>query len=42
MGIYIGLCLGKTDKRIEIVIKNKKERQTYYGDLDYQIKEFIV
>ena len=33
---------GTTDKRIEIPIKNEKERQTYYGALDYQTKEFIV
>ena len=33
---------GRTDKRIEIPIKNDWERQTYYGALDYQTKEFIV
>jgi len=33
---------GRTDKRIEIPIKNEKERQTYYGALDYQTKEFLV
>ena len=31
-----------TDKRIEIPIKNERERQAYYGALDYQTKEFIV
>ena len=35
-------CLGKTDIRIEIPIKNIKDRQTYFGGLDYQKKEFIV
>ena len=35
-------CLGKTDIRIEIPIKNIKDRQTYFGALDYQKKEFIV
>ena len=33
---------GLIDKRIEIPIKNERERQTYYGALDYQTKEFIV
>lgn len=32
----------KTDKRIEVPIKNLKERQTYYGADYYQTKEFIV
>ncbi len=32
---------GITGKRIEIPIKNEKQRQTYYGALDYQTKEFI-
>ena len=31
-----------TDKRIEIPIKNERERQTYYGAYYYQTKEFIV
>ena len=33
---------GITDKRIEISIKNERERQTYYGASYYQTKEFIV
>ena len=33
---------GKTDESIEIAIKNKFKRQTYYRALDYQSKEFIV
>ena len=32
----------KIDERIEIAIKHAKERQTYYGALDYQTKEFLV
>ena len=32
----------RIDKRIDIPTKNEKERQTYYGALDYQTKEFIV
>jgi transposase len=32
----------KTDIRIEIPIKNLKDKQTYFGALNYQTKEFIV
>jgi putative transposase len=35
-------CLGKTDIRIEIPIENIKDRQTYFGALDYQTKKFII
>ena len=41
-GDLLGYVWGRTDKRIEVPIKNEKERQTYYGALDYQTKEFIV
>ena len=41
-GDVIGYGWGKTDSRIEINIKNEKERQTYYGALNYQTKEFRV
>lgn len=37
-----GYVWGKTDIRIEIPIKNIKDRQTYFGALDYQTQEFIV
>lgn len=37
-----GYVWGKTDIRIEIPIKNTKNRQTYFGALDYQTHEFIV
>lgn len=37
-----GYVWGKTNIRIEIPIKNIKDRQTYFGALDYQTKEFIV
>ena len=33
---------GRTDKRIEIPLKNERERQTYYGAYYYQTKEFLV
>lgn len=41
-GDRLGHAWGRTDKRIEIPLKNEKERQTYYGALDYFTKEFIV
>ena len=41
-GDILGYTWGRTDERIEIPIKNQKERQTYYGALDYQTKEFLV
>lgn len=37
-----GYVWGKTNIRIEIPIKNEKDRQTYYEALDYHTKEFIV
>lgn len=33
---------GKRNLRIEIPIRNQKDRQTYYGALDADTKEFIV
>jgi putative transposase len=41
-GDILGYVWGRTDMRIEIPIKNEKSRQTYYGGLDYQTKEFIL
>ncbi|EDX71110.1 hypothetical protein MC7420_4297 [Coleofasciculus chthonoplastes PCC 7420] len=41
-GDLLGYAWGRTDARIEVPLKNEKERQTYYGALDYQTKEFIV
>ncbi len=37
-----GYVWGKTDIRIEIEIKNTKDRQPYFGALDYQTSEFIT
>jgi putative transposase len=37
-----GYVWGKTDIRIEIPIKNIKDRQTYFGALDYKTQEFII
>jgi putative transposase len=41
-GDMIGYAWGKTNMRIKVPIKNEKERQTYYGALDYKTKEFII
>lgn len=41
-GDLLGYVWGRTDRRVEIPIKNQKNRQTYYGALDYQNHEFIV
>jgi len=37
-----GYVWGQTNIRIEIPVKNLKDRQTYYGALDYQTQEFIL
>lgn len=41
-GDSCGYVWGKTDERIEIPMTNERERQTYYGAIDYTSKEFIV
>ena len=41
-GDLLSYTWGIKDKRIEIPIKNERERQTYYGGYYYQTKEFIV
>jgi len=40
-GDVCGYVWGKTNLRIEVPIRNEKDRQTY-GALDAQTKEFIV
>jgi hypothetical protein len=40
-GDIYGYVWGKTDIRVEFFIKNEKIRPTYYGALDYKIKELI-
>jgi transposase len=37
-----GYAWGKTNERIEIPIKNEKDRQTYYGALNYQTQELTI
>lgn len=41
-GDVCGYIWGKMNERIEIPIENEKNRQTYYGALNYQTKEFVV
>ncbi len=38
----IGYVWGKKNERIKIDIQNEKQRQTYYGALDYGNKEFLI
>ena len=37
-----GYVWGRKDIRIQIPITNEKARQTYYGALNYQTKEFLI
>ena len=41
-GDSCGYVWGKTDERVEIPITNERQRQTYYGAIDYLSKQFIV
>ena len=41
-GDLCGYIWGKSDRRIEVEMTNQKQRQTYYGALDYGNKEFLV
>jgi putative transposase len=41
-GDICGYVWGETNVRIEIPIENEKNRQTYFGALNYQTKEFII
>jgi hypothetical protein len=41
-GDICGYVWGKTNERTEIPIKNGKDRQTYYGALNYQTQELTV
>ncbi|WP_017327147.1 IS630 family transposase [Synechococcus sp. PCC 7336] len=40
-GDVCGYVWGKTQERIEIPIINERERQTYYGAINYATKQFI-
>jgi len=41
-GDACGYVWGRTDQRIELPIKNEKEKQTYYGALDYVTGQVIA
>ena len=41
-GDICGYVWGKTSERIEVPMTNEREKQTYYGALNYQTKEFFV
>jgi transposase len=41
-GDVCGYVWGETNVRIEIPIENEKNRQTYFGALNYQTREFVV
>jgi putative transposase len=41
-GDVCGYVWGETNARTEVPIKNEKDRQTYFGALNYQTKEFII
>jgi transposase len=41
-GDVCGYVWGQTNIRMEIPIKNEKDRQTYFGALNYQSKEFTI
>lgn len=41
-GNICGYVWGRTDRRIEIPIVNEKEKQTYFGAINYQSQEFLI
>jgi transposase len=41
-GDICGYVWGQTNVKIEVPITNEKNRQTYFGALNYQTKEFII
>ena len=41
-GDICGYVWGQTNVKIEVPIKNEKSRQTYFGALNYQTKEFTI
>ncbi len=41
-GDICGYVWGQTKIRIEVPIKNEKNRQTYFGSLNYQTHEFTI
>ena len=41
-GDITGYVWGKTNQRVEIPVLNERQRQTYFGALNYCTKEFLV
>lgn len=41
-GDLCGYVWGKTKIRVEVPMTNQRERQTYFGALNYQTKQFFV
>jgi transposase len=41
-GDICGYVWGKTSERVTIPVLNEREKQTYYGALDYKTKEFLI
>ena len=41
-GDICGYVWGKTNERVTIPVVNARYKQTYFGALDYKIKEFIT
>ena len=41
-GDICGYIWGRTDMRIEIPVKNEKEKQTYYGAINYRTGQVIT
>ena len=35
-------CLGNTKERIEVPVINERQKQTYFGALNYDTQEFLV
>jgi fido (protein-threonine AMPylation protein) len=40
--VYIGLILYHSRSQRAVLIKNSKERQTYYGAIDFYSREFVL
>lgn len=41
-GDVTGYVWGKTNQRIEVSVVNERQRQTYFGALNYRTQEFLV
>lgn len=41
-GDICGYIWGKSSERIEVPVVNERERQTYYGALNYYTQEFLI